>query len=77
MLTRIFAAGLSREMDLRMVAPSLVTVILWFDADSTLLVGHYSRTVLAYGESCSFPVIVSRIIQRFVKINSPWVQALI
>ena len=34
MLTRILAAGLSRWIDLRMVAPSLVTVMLWFDADS-------------------------------------------
>lgn len=34
MLTRILAAGLSSEMDLRMVAPSLVTVMLWFEADS-------------------------------------------
>lgn len=28
MLTRILAAGLSRDMDLRIVAPSLVTVIV-------------------------------------------------
>jgi hypothetical protein len=34
MLTRIFAAALSREMDLRMVAPSFVTVISPVVADS-------------------------------------------
>ncbi len=33
-LTRILAAGLSREIDLRIVAPSLVTVMVWLDADS-------------------------------------------
>ena len=34
MFTRIFAAALSSEIDLRIVAPSLVTVISPVDADS-------------------------------------------
>ena len=58
-LTRIFAAGLSRLMDFRMVAPSLVTVIVWFDADSGARQRMQKRmTSGAYAKSCSCPVVV-------------------
>jgi hypothetical protein len=56
MLTRILAAGLSRVMDFRMVAPSLVTVIRPVEADSRYVSeeqDHEHQT--AYEESCSFP----------------------
>ena len=34
MLTKIFAAGLSSEIDFNIVAPSFVTVMVWLEADS-------------------------------------------
>jgi hypothetical protein len=42
MLTRTFAAALSSAMDLRMVAPSLVTVISPVEADCRIL--SYGQT---------------------------------
>lgn len=43
MLTRILAAGLSSEIDLRIVAPSLVTMISPVDADSAQASGSKSQ----------------------------------